>query len=407
MQLVHKNEKTLFVISLVIGSIVWLAVIGLTFGIVLIYALLGLVFYLFAQSGFIAHLRGNAVELSEEQFPDLYRQYRDSCATLGIQEVPRAYLLMSDGILNALATRFLRRHYVVVFSSVVEALRSRPEALRFYFGHELGHIVRGHLNLRWLLFPASILPLLGTAYRRAQEYTCDLHGLATSQSPNDALAALALLGTGGERLPQVNIERFMAQQSESGGFWMSFHELTNDYPWLSKRLAHIASVSGAAQVGQAPRRHFFAWFLACFVPRFGVQGGGGLLSVLVLVAIIGILAAIAIPAYQDYTLRTEVTQALNFGTGVKAAAGPYIEREGAYPDSLEDIGLPESYETGPVSLLALTEEGIEFTLRSNSMQLDGQTIVFGAYKEEDGSIGWSCHGGTVARKYRPTACRAQ
>src|SRR5262245_33160720 len=174
MELVYKTEKPLFVLSMTIGIIVWLAIIVGTFGIALIYVLLFLLIYLFVHSGFIAYLRGNTIELSEHQFPDLYRQYLEACERLEIKEVPTAYLMMSDGVLNALATRFLRRHYVVLYSSVVEALRSRPEALRFYFGHELAHIKRGHLNLQWLKMPASVLPLLGPSYRRAQEYTCDL-----------------------------------------------------------------------------------------------------------------------------------------------------------------------------------------------------------------------------------------
>src|SRR5688500_13594902 len=241
MELVYKNEKPLFAISMVIGTIVWLALIVGTFGIALIYVLLFLLIYLFAQSGFIAYLRGNAVELSERQFPDLYKQYLETCEKLEIEEVPTAYLMMSDGVLNALATRFLRRHYVVVYSSVVDALRSRPEALRFYFGHELAHIKRRHLVLAWLRWPASILPLPGAGYRRAQEYTCDLHGLAASAARDDALAALGVLASGGEKLPQLDPRTFIEQQRQSGGFWMSYHELTNDYPWLCKRLAQVAS----------------------------------------------------------------------------------------------------------------------------------------------------------------------
>lgn len=408
MTLVHKNETPLFVISVIFGSLVWLAAIGATFGLILVYVLLGLLAYLFAQSGFIAHLRGNAVELGPDQFPDLYKLYRECCETLEMETVPRAYLLMSEGLLNALATRFLRRHYVVLYSSVVEALRSRPEALRFYFGHELGHIKRGHLNLRWLLFPALILPLLGAAYRRAQEYTCDLHGLATSKSPGDAMAALALLGTGGERLPQVNVRRFIAQQAETGGFWMSFHELTSDYPWLCKRLARVATANGTAPEGSisaTPRRNFFAWLLALFVPRIGVPGSGGVVSLLMVVAVIGILAAIAIPAYQDYTARAQVAQVMPMLEQVEAAAAPYVEREQAYPSSPEDIGLPEFIEQGPVSDLAIGDEGIELTLRSANAALNGKTIILGAQSLPDGRIGWNCFGGTLEPKYRPANCR--
>ena len=409
MELVYKNEKPLFAISMAIGAIVWIALIVGTLGIALIYVLLFLIIYLFAQSGFIAYLRGNAVELSAKQFPDLYKQYLEACERLEIEEIPTAYLMMSDGILNALATRFLRRHYVVLYSSVVEALRSRPEALRFYFGHELAHIKRGHLNLQWLKMPASLLPLLGAAYRRAQEYTCDLHGLAASNSREDALSALAVLGTGGEKLSEVNVDSFIGQQRHTSGFWMSFHELTNDYPWLCKRLAHIAAVSGMSGRGameyKAPARSFFAGVFAAFTPRLGVGGGGA--SVLVVVAIIGVLAAIAIPAYQDYTLRAQVAAAMPLIDQVESAAAAYVNEHQAYPESPAEVGLPETLEGGPVSRIQVTDDGFELTLRSDDASLDEKTIVVGAYQSDAGGIEWQCLGGTLGEKYRPAKCRPQ
>lgn len=400
MPLIHRLEKPLFVISLVIGSIAWLAALWFTKGLLLIYVPIVLLIYVFAHSAFISHLKGNAVELSDDQLPDLFVQYRESCSILDLPAIPRAYLMMSDGVVNALATKFLRRKYVVVFSSVIDALRSRPEALRFYFGHELAHIKRGHLNLRWLLFPASVLPLLGAAYRRAQEYTCDLHGLAASKSRDDAVAALGVLASGGEKLPALNSARFVAQNSESGGFWMSFHELTNDYPWLTKRIDQIAS-----DTPSSPRRSFFAWVLACFVPRVGMAGGGAA-GTLVIVAVIGILAAIAIPAYQDYTLRAQVAQAMPAMRQVQQAAQEYVEREGVYPASPEDIGLASTSETGPISAVSISEDGISLVLRSRHLQLHGQSILLEANRSKDGSISWNCSGGSLPQKYRPPQCRA-
>lgn len=404
MELVYKNERPLFVISIVIGVLVWTGLIVGTLGIALVYVLLFFVIYLFAQSGFISYLRGNAVELSERQFPDLHGQYREACRKLGIDEIPTAYLMMSDGVLNALATRFLRRHYVVLFSSVVEALKSRPEALRFYFGHELAHIKRGHLTLNWLRWPASILPLLGAGYRRAQEYTCDLHGLAASSSRDDALAGLGVLASGGERLTQLNTPAFIDQQGQSGGFWMSYHELTNDYPWLCKRLAHVSIAGGADSTSHAaPRRHILAWIIAAITPRLGIAGGGG--SMLVMLVIIGVLAAIAIPAYQDYTLRAQVMGTMPLVEHVQNAALPYLQENRRYPESPSEIGLPETIEQGPVSAIRMVEDGIELQLRSDNRRLDGRTILLAAVEYEDGSIGWDCTGGSVEAKHRPAQCR--
>ena len=61
----------------------------------------------------------------------------------------------SVGMLNALAVRFMRQDYVVLLSNIVDALKDRPEAIRFYMGHELAHIQRRHLTRHWWLAPAG------------------------------------------------------------------------------------------------------------------------------------------------------------------------------------------------------------------------------------------------------------
>jgi Zn-dependent protease with chaperone function/Tfp pilus assembly major pilin PilA len=404
MSLIHKNEKILYSIALTIGLIVWIGVSILSYGLILIYVLLGFLAYLFAQSAFISHLRGNSVRLSGSQFPDLHAQFLECCQKLEM-EPPEAYVMMSDGVLNALATKFLRRHYVVLFSSVLDALKSRPDSVRFYFGHELAHIKRGHLNFHWVLFPGLILPLLGAAYRRSQEYTCDLHGLAVSSSREDAFAALGVLGSGAEKLPALNVQEFREQRGETGGFWMSFHELTSDYPWLCKRLAAIAAHESNPPLPPNPSRHVGAWVLALFVPRVGIGGSGA--GALMTIVIIGVLAAIAIPAYQDYTARAKVIGAMNMLEQVQQRAAPWVEEHGAYPEDLEQIGVPAAATDSPVGTVAIVEDGIELTLKSSMKNLDGKTIIYSAYRREDQKIAWDCSGGTLEPKYRPLRCRPQ
>lgn len=216
------------------------------------------------------------------------------------------------------------------------------------------------------------------------------------------------MGTGGEKLSQVNVGEFIDQQRYTSGFWMSYHEYTNDYPWLCKRLAHIAAVSApqgaTAAEYAAPSRSFFAGLLAAFTPRLGIAGAGG--SMLLMIAIIGILAAIAIPAYQDYTLRAKVAAVMPTVDQVQAAAGAYVDEHKSYPAGLADIGLPEESGAGPVKLIQITDEGFELTLRSDHAKLNDQTIIVGAYQNDDGTIAWHCQGGTLESKYRPVRCRA-
>ena len=247
------------------------------------------------------------------------------------------------------------------------------------------------------------LPLLGAAYRRSQEYTCDLHGLATSASKDDAMAALGVLGSGAEKLPSLNLREFMEQRDQTGGFWMSFHELTGDYPWLCKRLANVAAHDANPPLAPNPARNIGAWVLAALVPRVGFGGAG--LGALIPIAIIGVLAAIAIPAYQDYTVRSKVMAALPVLDRVQQSAAPWVEENGAYPENFEQIGVPESATDTAIGTLAIVEEGFEFTFRSEMKLLDGKTIVLGAYRSDDETIGWSCSGGTLELKYRPVRCR--
>ena len=129
------------------------------------------------------------------------------------------------------------------------------------------------------------------------------------------------------------------------------------------------------------------------------------MSMLIAIAVIGFLAAIAIPAYQDYTLRAESAGAFALAEEVEAAAHDYVVEHGAYPESLEEIGIAETYDSGPVAAIQVIEEGFELSLTSPSAQLDGATIVVSALAFPDGSIGWDCSGGTLAAKYRPPQCR--
>jgi Zn-dependent protease with chaperone function/Tfp pilus assembly major pilin PilA len=301
-QLVYKNEKTLFILHFLLATIFWLALIIGTMGIALLYLLAYFIGYLFAQSALIAWIKGNGVKISAGQFPDLHDHYSHCCDALGITDYPDAYLVHGGGILNAFATRFLGRNFVVLYSNVVDAMADKPEALNFYIGHELGHIKRKHIQWGVFIWPASILPLLGAAYSRAREYTCDQFGRACCNDPQLALQGLTALAAGEKRWATLSVPAYLEQTQETSGFWMSFHELVADYPWLVKRAARLNDPAYAS-----PSRNPFAWFFALFIPRLGLGGGMG--GLLVVVAMAGILAAVAIPAYQDYVKRAKQVQA--------------------------------------------------------------------------------------------------
>ena len=320
-----------------LGLIGWLLLVVLTFGIALVYLLFGFLFYLFAHSAFISWLRGNAVLLSQAQLPDLRERFEACCTRLGMEEMPEAYLMQGGGTLNAFATRFLGRNYVVLLSDIVDAMEEHPDGVDFYFGHELGHIRRHHLTGNLLRAPVLWLPLLGAAYSRASEYTCDRHGRACCDSPESAARAVVALAAGARRWRQMDLPAYAGQAALTSGFWMSFHELTNGYPWLTKRTVRV--LDPAAPV---PRRNPFAWLLALFVPYAG-RAGRGFGGLIVIAAIIGILAAIAIPAFKDYEARARLRQRPRRQRA--GAPGPRrlvpVSTTGRRRRRLQEAGLPD------------------------------------------------------------------
>jgi len=437
MENIYKNEKKLFKIVLIFSILLWLLFIVGTVGVGLLFLLFAVIGSLFAQSGFISHLKGNGVHVTEEQMPELNKQFNECCNILEIDDKPELYVMNSDGFLNALAARFLRKHYVVLYSGVVDALQKYPDGLKFYIGHELGHIKRGHLAFPGLLIPGSFLPIIGPAYERSQEYSSDLHGLKCCKQPKDAIYAMGVLAMGPEQWNKLNVRAYAAQSDQTGGFWMSFHELTASYPWLSKRMQHLLDKSADVK-SSFPKRSPFAWFLALFVPRVGF-GGGGLVSVMVVVAIIGILASIALPAYQGYIKRAEAasasvtmdesansyassddsreapsarqvaqnmsgkapnaddmtaeslakaSNAMVIASELKGIMSEYIAAEGKVPTTLGELGIREDVATNEVRLIKMTENGFVVHLQGDE-NLEGKTLAFDA-SLEGGKISWKC-----------------
>ena len=397
--LVYRHEPTLFAIALVISLIVWMVIIVGTLGLALIYVLFGFIFYLFIQSAFISYIKGTGVRITPEQFPDLHSRVVACSGKLGLPAAPEAYLLHANGVFNALATRFLGRNFIVLYADIVDALEARPESLNFYIGHELGHIKRGHLTWGPWLWPAGLLPLIGAGYSRSREYTCDLHGAACCTASEDAHRALAALAAGGSRWKSINLNAYAGQNV--GGFWMSFNELVADYPWLVKRMLRIDPATAAHRVA---RRHPLAWLLALFVPRLGAGG-----SALAFVAIIGILAAVAIPAYADYMARVQVTDGLSLAAPAKACVEEFYTSRQTTPASNEDCNLapPDQISSAYTRSIAI-EEGGAITIRYQDLGvaagIAGATLVLQAELDDQGNFSWSCQYGTLEVKYRPSAC---
>lgn len=391
-ELVYPRERTLGIITLVLGLLVWLGLIVGTFGGALLGLGLGFVLYLFAQSTLIAHIKGNGVELSETQFPDLYAQYVACCDRLQIKERPQAYILNGNGGLNAFATKFLGTQYVVLMSDVVDAMDKHVDGVRFYIGHELGHLRMKHLSGHLYRWPVLWLPLLGAAYSRARESTCDRHGLACSSSPEGAARALAALSAGTERWKLLDVNAYLNQASHTKGFWMSFHELTAGYPWLTKRAARVMDTEAAM-----PKRNGFAYLLAAFIPYAGRMGSG--FATLMLVYIVGVLAAVAIPAYNDYTIKAKLGAAVISTQAARDTLKNYYQTNQKVPESLDAAGISSQLVDG--TQLSLNAEQMELTVKTQK-----GALIFTPSVDSQGQVTWSCSNGEGVKPTQlPASCR--
>lgn len=138
-----------------------------------------------------------------------------------------------------------------------------------------------------------------------------------------------------------------------------------------------------------------------------MQKGFTLIELMIVVAIIGILAAIAIPAYQDYTIRAQVTEGVNLMAGAKAAVTEVFNDAGTFPATNAAAGLPAavSIKGSYVTQVALANGGVivaTYGNKANTSIAAGTCRV--TPRNNGGSISWT---GTCSfgQKWRPKAFR--
>jgi type IV pilus assembly protein PilA len=137
-----------------------------------------------------------------------------------------------------------------------------------------------------------------------------------------------------------------------------------------------------------------------------VQQGFTLIELMIVVAIIGILAAVALPAYRDYTVRAKVSELILAASSAKNSVAEAVNTNGVMPDSGSLI--VESQSSKFVSGVAYakvsdTQGTITVTATAAETAISGATIVLTG-NVSSGQVVWSC-AGSVDAKYRPTSCK--
>lgn len=133
-----------------------------------------------------------------------------------------------------------------------------------------------------------------------------------------------------------------------------------------------------------------------------------MIELIIVVAIIGILASVAISAYQDYTIRAQVSEGLTLSGGAKAALNEYFMDCGIWPTDNAEAGLADKHDI----IGNYTEHvGVENNVIEIKYGYDAHTAIFDekitlTALDNDGSISWTCaSAGVIQAKHLPAACR--
>ena len=137
-----------------------------------------------------------------------------------------------------------------------------------------------------------------------------------------------------------------------------------------------------------------------------MQKGFTLIELMIVVAIIGILAAVALPAYQDYTVRAKVSEVVLAASSAKTAVAESAQVNSAMPASLTI----DSQSSNWVASVAYAQTNasvgvITVTTSNRDSKINGVTVTMTGTLQPNGQVTWLCRSGTMDVKYLPASCK--
>ena len=138
---------------------------------------------------------------------------------------------------------------------------------------------------------------------------------------------------------------------------------------------------------------------------FAKSEGFTLIELMIVVAIIGILAAVAIPAYQDYTIRARVIEGVNLASAAKLAVSESVLATNMLPKSQAETGYESPRPTANIASIKVSDKTAAIVVIYTEAVAKKSTLILTPTLHSTGDLSWSCDGGTLASKYRPAGCR--